>query len=200
MPSNLRLSRDELRQIVGDKAKWIRAFEEMQQTTTEIVPDQINLLLTLITSASTSAESAAAYADDAQKAAEAALATFATIADQSRRIDELEGYLAALQIAAGEQALMNYDDFSKAEFLADQISAGAVLTFTFTQPQQQIWVELSSATATNTARARTDGVNPSATVGALLRVGAPLPMLDTSMEVRVLATAGDTVTVYGYSR
>lgn len=99
MPSPIRLNRAELEQIVGKIPKFIRAFEEMQTVTADVVPDQVNLLLKFIGAASVSAEAAAGAADDARKAAESALATFATLpqpVDYSGQIAALGAQIAAI--------------------------------------------------------------------------------------------------------
>lgn len=97
-----------------------------------------------------------------------------------------------------------FDDYSEVEYLADQTSAGTVLTFSFVNgPVQKVWVEMQAADAddTSTGRVRVDGTDPTATVGTLLHAGQVQPISSPpTSTVKVLAPSGKVVSVYGYRR
>lgn len=95
---------------------------------------------------------------------------------------------------------MPYDDYSGSEYLAEQTSAGAVMTFTFTADVHQVWVEQSSSDSTAVARVRADGSDPTSTVGIPARDKVPVPMTVTTDTVKVLAPEGAVVNVWGYRR
>lgn len=94
------------------------------------------------------------------------------------------------------------DDFTATEYLDDQVSAGAVLTFAFSAPVQKVWVELVAVNDDDisTGRVRADSADPDADTGTLLVAGRPQPMSITTSEVRVLAPVGKKIAVYGYRR
>lgn len=102
------------------------------------------------------------------------------------------------------EATVPFDDYTDVEYLADQVSAGSVLTFTFAEgPVQKIWVEMLAETPddASTARLRVDGVDPTATVGTLIHAGQVQPISSPpTTTVKVLAPAGKTITCYGYRR
>lgn len=89
-------------------------------------------------------------------------------------------------------------DYENEQYLADQASVGAVLTFTFAQDIKMAMVEISSSTLTDTGRARTDGVDPTTSTGAVVRASGATPIFGLFTTVKVLAPSGTTVSVYGY--
>lgn len=97
-----------------------------------------------------------------------------------------------------------FDDYTSVEYLADQVSAGSVLTFSFTGGAvQKVWVEMQAADVddVDTGRVRVDGGTPTATVGTLLHAGQVQPISSPpTSTVKVLAPAGKVVSVYGYRR
>lgn len=90
------------------------------------------------------------------------------------------------------------DKFSGGEILADQVGAGAVLTFTFTSAVQMVWVRDIGATLTNVSRADPFGGTPTATLGIAIPNGEPTPLTITTSSVKVYAPVGSTISVYGY--
>lgn len=90
------------------------------------------------------------------------------------------------------------DKFSAGEILADQVGAGAVLTFTFTSAVQMVWVRDIGATLTNVSRADPFGGTPTATLGIAIPNGEPTPLTITTSSVKVYAPVGSTISVYGY--
>lgn len=118
---------------------------------------------------------------------------------------ELVGNSLRLTFTDGStlEAPVPFDDYTAVEYLDDQISAGAVLTFTFTQPVQKVWVEMLAANAddVSTARVRVDGVAPDADTGTPLHAGQTQPIsAPSTTTVKVLAPSGKTITCYGYRR
>lgn len=97
-------------------------------------------------------------------------------------------------------ALVPFDDYSGSEYLPDQISTGAILTFTFSAPVQQVWIEMTSSNDADTARVRIDGGDPTGSVGEVIHAGQAQPMTGTTSAVKVLAPAGTTLTVYARRR
>lgn len=97
--------------------------------------------------------------------------------------------------------LLTLEDFD-AIYLDDQVSAGAMLTFTFDADVQKVWVKLLPADAddTSTARVRVDGGDPDSDTGTQIEAGVPQPITAETSVVKVLAPAGKTVNVYGYRR
>jgi hypothetical protein len=91
-------NRPEIIRIVGENPSLVRKFELMMQQTMDVLPDQVNLLLTLISVATTSAEDAAGSADAAKQAADDALSVFATLPEAIDRQNDLAALQA--QIAA----------------------------------------------------------------------------------------------------
>lgn len=91
---NTRLNRTELQEIVGRNAKYIRAFEEMQQSTFVDMPDELAALAILIGSATAAAEDAAGYADAARQAADEAKAI--VLPDDSQRLADIEKVAASV--------------------------------------------------------------------------------------------------------
>lgn len=102
------------------------------------------------------------------------------------------------EIDAGE-IVVPPNDFTVSEYLAEQTSAGAVLTFTFSAPMQQVWVEMNGAD-TDEGRARIDGLDPTPTIGTILRDEGAVPITATTSTVKVLAPTGARVNVWGYRR
>lgn len=101
MPS-IRLSRADLERIVGPNAKYIRAFEEMGQQATEILPDQITIILALLGAVQVASADASGRADDALRAADDTRALLASLPDYGDRITDLESLIAAVQVLALE--------------------------------------------------------------------------------------------------
>lgn len=97
-----------------------------------------------------------------------------------------------------------FDDYSSEEYLEDQTSAGSVLTFNFVDgPVQKVWVMMHAANADDDSigRARTDGNDPTSTLGTLLTAGAYQPIATaTTSVVKVLAPSGKVISVYGLRR
>lgn len=96
-------------------------------------------------------------------------------------------------------ATMAANDFVESEYLPEQTSSGAVLTFTFSAPVQQVWVEMNGAD-TDEGRVRVDGGNPEATLGTILRDENAVPIVVQTSTVKVLAPTGARVNVWGYRR
>lgn len=88
--ARIRLDRAALREIVGDNAKYIRAFEEMFADATITTPDQIAILLALVNQSAVAAEDAAGNADSAARAAQDALQAVGLVPDYGQRVSELE--------------------------------------------------------------------------------------------------------------
>lgn len=88
------------------------------------------------------------------------------------------------------------DIYPNGEVLADQVGAGAVLTFTFSNPMNLIWV-LSSGT-TLVSRCDPFGGIPDASLGIYCEDGIPVPVTVTATTIKVFAPIGTTVRVYGY--
>lgn len=97
MPSRIRLDRSELAKIVGDNAKWVRAFEEMFSESVEITPTTLAFVQTLAYTAQTLAQDARDAATEAHQAADDTRALLATLPDDDQRIAEVEQLLASLQ-------------------------------------------------------------------------------------------------------
>lgn len=92
------------------------------------------------------------------------------------------------------------DDYTAAEYLAEQSGSGGVLTFTFSAQVQQVWVDMAAMVATDVGRVRVDGGNPTVSLGSPLRDQTPLPITANTATVKVLAPAGSTVNCWGYRR
>lgn len=90
------------------------------------------------------------------------------------------------------------DSLATAEFSADQAGVGAVLSFTFSGTADFVIVDVDSTDPTvyYRARARLDGVAPTATVGFVCRSGQTtyLPFA-TGATVKVYAPNGTIVSV-----
>jgi len=90
------------------------------------------------------------------------------------------------------------DDYMTGECLADQVGAGAVLTFTFASPVHLVVVESSGDTLT--ARADPFGGTPTAALGVPCHHEAPVYLPVMTSTVQVFAPAGTTISVEGFRR
>lgn len=121
-------------------------------------------------------------------------------------LQENEGFLPKIVngevvwLSPNEAILPMFDDYTSSEFLDDQSGADAVLTFTFSSPVNQVWVDLNSTDIDATGRVRTDGVDPTALIGAPIRDKVPVPLTVTTSSVKVYAPAGSVVRCWGFRR
>lgn len=97
------------------------------------------------------------------------------------------------------------DDFPSGEVLSDQVSTGAVMTFTFSADVQTFWVYAVDPTNLDTdgevrVQPYAAGVAPSAGYGWPVRYGSGWPVQAITGSVRVYAASGIRVTVYGNRR
>jgi len=92
------------------------------------------------------------------------------------------------------------DAYASGEVLADQVGAGAVLTFTFSSAIDFIWVNDIGATTTNISRCDPFGGTPSASLGVAVPNAVPTPIFVTpaSTTVKVFAPSGSTISLYGH--
>lgn len=100
-------------------------------------------------------------------------------------------------------AVPTSDDYQTGEILADQIGAGAVLTFTFSAPVQNIWVyAINPADLTESGEVRVDpfGGTPSGSFGIPVPFGGGFPIAVTGTVIKVFAPADIRVTLYGNRR
>jgi len=94
---------------------------------------------------------------------------------------------------------MPFDDYTSSEYLEDQISTGAILTFTFSADVHQIWAVIDGAN-TDIGRIATGTTIPTATIGAPLFDATPLPLTVTTNTVNILAPIDAIVSVWGFRR
>lgn len=90
------------------------------------------------------------------------------------------------------------DDYQAGEVLADQMGAGAVLTFTFATARNLVLIE--AVGTSQIARADPFGGTPSATQGVRCDDATPTYLPVTTTVVKVFAPAGMVVSVAGFSR
>ncbi len=95
---------------------------------------------------------------------------------------------------------MPFDDYASSEYLPEQTSSGAVLTFNFTKTVHQLWVEMSAQDSSAVGRIRADGEAPTSTQGIPARDKIPVPITVTAQTVKVLAPEGAAVNVWGFRR
>lgn len=86
------------------------------------------------------------------------------------------------------------DYMNGADYLTDQAGAGGVLTFTFGTAVQLVYVR----SVGGVARVTTGSATPSATTGAYVGADESFPFPSNVTQVKVFASAGTTVSVWGY--
>lgn len=85
------------------------------------------------------------------------------------------------------------DTFESGEVLADQAGAGAVLTFTFSSKVDLVWVRAAGGDV----RIDPFGGTPTSGLGIVGEAGIPVPINVRTKVVKVYASAGTTVNVWG---
>jgi hypothetical protein len=90
------------------------------------------------------------------------------------------------------------DSYASGEILADQTAGGTALTFNFAAPVQLIYVQVKTALGTGSGRADPFGGTPTASSGIPCDDGVPQAIPVQSSSVKVFATTGATVSVWGY--
>lgn len=108
------------------------------------------------------------------------------------------GNLPDVQSVDWNEANPVQDDYQSGEVLADQVGAGAVLTFTFATPVNLVVVHARGENLT--ARANPFGGVPSASSGVVCGDDVPTYLPVVTATVRVFAPTGMTISVHGYRR
>lgn len=115
------------------------------------------------------------------------------------------GNFPATQAVSGTVAVNNFpatqnvrDLYASGEILTDQTAAGAALTFTFSSAVQLLYVQIKTSLGTGSGRADPFGGTPTASLGIPCDDGVPQAIPVQATSVKVFATAGATVSVWGY--
>lgn len=90
------------------------------------------------------------------------------------------------------------DIYTTGQTLADQTANGSALSFSFTSPVNLVYILVKSSTGTAVARVDPFGGTPTNTQGIPADDGIPLALPVLTSIVKVFATTGSTVSVWGF--